>query len=151
MEIHPITDTRFHEWANSRGVAVVYHHGSTASGHDTPASDVDVALLLESGDATDWDFIEIVRAEAATELGRVTGLPWQRFDVQILNHAPQAFQFRVVRARRPLWESERSKRITYERTLMCEYLDYRHYEAMHNAAMRRRIREGTYGRRSPVR
>jgi predicted nucleotidyltransferase len=146
-----IDEAAFDAWAREAGIEVVYHHGSTATGRDKASSDIDVALLIDNRAAGDWKNVERIRERSASQLGRLFGVDSLRVDVQILNQAPLAFQYRVIGARRPLWEVSRARRIEYERDLMREYLDFRYYEDIHNEAMRRRIQEGRYGRRQTLR
>src|SRR6266852_1993700 len=70
---------------SSRPVALAYLHGSQATGHATPLSDVDVAIVAE-GEMAPRDRLRL-ELNLETALAPVLG---RDVDVRVLNHAPLA-------------------------------------------------------------
>lgn len=137
-------------WANSKGIAAVYLHGSRAEGRAHLESDYDVAVLLETPVA-DWQETENLRAELAIRLSPVLGVPSGQIDVVFMHQAPPAFQYRAIKPGRILWEADNHVRVHFETRLLSEYLDYLYFEDMHDRALHRRLKEGTYGHRPSIR
>jgi hypothetical protein len=48
-----------------------------------------------------------------------------KFDVKILNHAPIAFQYEVIKTGRVVFFREEAKQIRYEARVLSSYLDYK--------------------------
>lgn len=140
-------DERVVQWCQQRGVVALYLHGSQTR-RPSPRRDIDIAVLL--AEPTGWEMGEILREEGKAVLGAAFGCGPERLDVRVLNGAPQTFQFRVVRDRGLLWEGDRASRVAFERRLLCEYLDFRFYQDQHYAAMRRRLEDGSFGRRPAI-
>ena len=136
-------DPAFCAWAAMAGVVAVYAHGSRVRGKARPDSDLDLAILL--GSRLDW------RAEEQLCLEAERRLPSEfRLDIRILNEAPPAFQFRVVRERCLLFESDRSARVRFEAGVFAAYHDQQYYRDLYDAALHDRIREGRFGRRPAI-
>lgn len=133
-------------WGQRHRIVAVYLHGSAARGTMRPDSDVDLAVLLSSrsGWREEDALVEELRALLQP---RFEG---RELDVKILNEAPPAFQFQVIKARHLLFERDPSARVSFERRLLNEYLDYRYYEDLLQEAMVARIKEGSFGRRPPI-
>lgn len=137
---------RLRRWGDSHRAVAVYLHGSVVRGKARPDSDQDVAVLLEARGTwlAEDRLVEDLRSILTEPAGG------RELDIKVLNEAPQAFQYRVVRDRGPVWEGDPEARIRFERNLMLEYLDYRYYEDQLRDAMTRRIKEGKFGRRPPI-
>ena len=135
------------EWARTNDVVAIYFHGSRAEGLAQPESDADIGVFF-ANPPEDWEKRQILAEELAQLLSSGLGVPATQVDVQILNGAPPAFQYRVVQNHHILWEANDSHRCHFETRLMSEYLDYRYYEDIHHQARLNRIREGNFGYRS---
>ncbi len=78
------------------GLAAVYLYGSYATPHQTPLSDVDLALVFRPDEDPEFD-------HHLRLIGRVTGaLGEEDVSVTILNRAPVLFQRKVLRDGRRL-------------------------------------------------
>lgn len=141
-------DERVLQWCRQWGVVALYLHGSQTR-RPSPRSDIDIGVLL--AESTGWEMAEVIGEEGQAVLSSAFGCEPERLDIRVLNGAPQTFQFRVIRDRGLLWEGDRTARIAFERRLLCEYLDFRFYQDQHYAAMRRRLEDGSFGRRPEIR
>lgn len=139
MELPPDFDA----WARAAGLLAVYAHGSRVRGVGRPDSDLDVAVLF--ADRRDWRTEEGICAQLEGRL--ISAFP---LDVRVLNDAPPAFQFRVVRDRGLVWEADRSLRVRFEGRVFQEYQDHLYYRDQYDAALRRHIQEGSFGRRPAI-
>ena len=137
-------------WAEKQGISAIYLHGSRAEGRAGEDSDLDVAVLLRV-EPTGWQALEDLRAELELKLSDDLGAAAGDLDVVFLHQAPPAFCYRAIKPGLIHWEAENHFRVHFEARLMAEYLDDQYYEEIHNRAMRQRMREGTFGHRSPVR
>lgn len=72
------------------GLAGVYLFGSYATAHQTPLSDVDLALIFERGRVPDE------RQELELQAAVVEVLGVEDVSLAVLNRAPLAFQFKVL-------------------------------------------------------
>jgi predicted nucleotidyltransferase len=120
-------------------VLVAYLFGSVARGRAGPLSDVDVAVLLaEHGDPFPR-FLEVAEA-----VGCVVGP--ERADVVLLNTAPVALAYRVLRDGRLLvCRDERARVEHWVRTVLA-YLDMEPFFRTFEEGLRHRILEGRFGR-----
>lgn len=123
----------------------LYLHGSQVRGKARADSDVDVAVSLLPGRA-DADLTPL-----AQQLATDWAIGHDLLDLKVMNAAPVAFQFRVLRDRRLLWTTDHYARALYETRVMQEYHDFKYFEDMYIAARQERLRAGTFGRRPPLR
>lgn len=120
-------------------VLVAYLFGSAARGKAGPLSDVDVAVLLaEDGDRF-ARFLEVVG-----EVARVVGP--ERADVVLLNEAPVALAYRVLRDGRVLLCRDDGARIEHWVRTVVRYLDMEPFFRTLEEGVRHRILEGRLGR-----
>ena len=115
-------------FAQRQDVVCAYLFGSHATGDAHAASDIDVAVLLDSHvDGTLGPMVEI-----EGELKAV--LPEPVFDVVILNHAGSRLRREVVTAGLPVFERDRDERIEFE--VKCEllYFDWQPIERQFDEA-----------------
>jgi uncharacterized protein len=117
-------------------LAVLY--GSHARGEAGPLSDVDVAVLLErSCDANDYfdRRLELIgRLMQAFDTNEV--------DVIILNQAPLALQYRVVRDGLVLYARHHDHLIEFASQTVSRYLDFKPVIERHERAILARARQG---------
>lgn len=95
----------------------VYVYGSTARGSDTPASDIDLAILYE---LTPEPTLEGLPLSLESDLERLVGRPVQ---VVVLNQAPADLVHRVLRDGQLLLDRDRSARIRFEVRARNEFFD----------------------------
>jgi len=133
----------FDEWARRAGLLAVYAHGSRARGRARADSDLDLAVLLAARSGL------LEEESLCLELESRVTTP-HRLDVRIFNDAPPAFQFRVIRDHGLLWEADRTARVRFEARVFQEYQDQQYYRDQYDAALRRRIQEGAFGRRPAI-
>lgn len=120
--------------AREPDVLVAYLFGSRARGSARPDSDVDVAVLLaESADAR----------RRGMELRAALG---DSVDLVILNEAPVALAYRVLRDGVVLVCRDERARTTHWVRTVDHYLDTEPMRRMLEEGTRRRLREGRFGR-----
>lgn len=89
-------------------VVFAYLYGSRAQGGARPDSDVDVAVLLDTG-VTAPESLASRAADALTTRSRVGGI-----EVTVLNDAPIRFLGRVLRSRVVLYSRDEPARVEFE-------------------------------------
>ncbi|MGC9522955.1 MAG: type VII toxin-antitoxin system MntA family adenylyltransferase antitoxin [Anaerolineae bacterium] len=121
-------------------VVAGYLFGSVARDRASATSDVDVALLLDE----DFDLTAdpLYRLRAITDLAARLGCD---VDVVILNGAPLVLRNQVLTRGRRIYEADRQQRIRYEVSSWQRYWDFEPILERIYAAMRRHLKEGTYG------
>lgn len=124
--------------AGERDLVVVYLFGSVARGSAGPLSDVDVGVLLIDG----WEparHLELIGA-----VGEVTGE--RRADVVVLNEAPVALAYRVLRDGRILVVNDEQARIRHWVEVVDRYLDMAPMRRTLELGLKNRLEEGRFGR-----
>lgn len=124
-------------------IGLAYLYGSTATGHSTPFSDVDIALV------TDRELVPKERLklmlEVQVELADQCDI--HDADVRIINDAPLVFRGRVACEGILLYARDEAARIEFETTTRNAYFDYlpvhRKLQEAFFADVRKR---GLYGR-----
>jgi predicted nucleotidyltransferase len=120
------------------GVVTAYLFGSHARQTAGPLSDVDVAVLLDRDSATsELDVIAATRQAVAP----------RRADVVVLNDAPAALAFRVLRDGQLLIDKDEQRRVAHHVDVVDRYLDMAPMRRTLEAGLRHRILEGRFGRR----
>jgi hypothetical protein len=117
-------------------LAVLY--GSHARGQAGPLSDVDVAVLLER--ACDPDTYFDRRLDIIGRLMQT--LNTNEVDVIILNQAPLALQYRVVRDGMVLYARHHDHLIEFISQTVSRYLDFKPVIERHERAILARARQG---------
>lgn len=120
-------------------VLVAYLFGSTARGTAGPLSDVDVAILLqEDGDPLERQLDLVGQVSSAIGSDHV--------DVILLNEAPIALAYRVLRDGRLILSRDERARIQHRVSTVDRYLDMEPFRRVQAQGLRRRIRERRFGR-----
>ncbi|MGH3824787.1 MAG: type VII toxin-antitoxin system MntA family adenylyltransferase antitoxin [Pseudonocardiaceae bacterium] len=124
--------------SSAPGVLVAYLYGSHARGRAGPLSDVDVALLLDSDD-------EDRRLDLTAAIAHA--IAPARSDIVILNDAPPALAYRVLRDGKILASRDDRARVQHWVQTIDRYLDMAPSRRVLAAGTRNRLREGRFGRR----
>ncbi len=125
------------------GVVTAMLIGSQARGNPGPLSDVDIAVWhdpdLDSRGRFD------LQLSLAGDAGRALGT--DEIDIVMLNHAPPLMRHRAIRDGKRLIERDHDERVRLETRAILDYLDTAPLRAELGRGVRRRIREGRFGRR----
>jgi uncharacterized protein len=134
---------RLSDALDQEGVVAAMLIGSQARGNPGPMSDVDIAVWydpeLDSRDRFDLQ-LDLV-GDAARALGT------DEIDLVLLNHAPPLMRHRAIREGKRLVERERDERVRLETRAILDYLDTAPLRAELGRGVRRRLKEGRFGRR----
>jgi predicted nucleotidyltransferase len=125
------------------GVVSASLFGSQATGMAGPLSDVDVAVWLDPALSSDERFN--LRLRLMTAASRAIGS--DEVDVVPLNDAPPLLRQRAIRDGRRLVERDARQRVRLDTAAILEYLDTAPLRRAIEAGLRRRLAEGTFGRR----
>lgn len=119
-------------------IRFAYLFGSEARETATPASDVDVAIEVAPGERIPRLWLEVSGALARA-------LAPREVDCILLNAAPPALRFEVIREGRLLLDREPEARRAFEVGTRREYWDLEPSRRRFDEALRQRLRDGTYG------
>ena len=124
------------------GVVAAMLIGSQARGTPGPLSDVDIAVWHEAG------LDPAGRLRLQLELARLAGetLRTGEVDVVMLNQAPPLLRHRAVRDGKLLVERDPVARVRLDARALLDYLDTKPLRAEMSRGLRKRIREGRFGR-----
>ena len=131
----PALEAYFHERGD---VLLAYLYGSYARGTAGPLSDVDVAVLL----AGEPDARERFQARLGVTGAVMEILQRDDVDVAVLNEAPPALAFRVLRDGVLLYSHSDAIRRDYVARITIEYLDFQPCLALYERAVLERARRG---------
>lgn len=125
------------------GVVAAMLIGSQARGNPGPLSDVDIAVWHDSG----LDSAAALRLQLrlAADAGHAIGT--NEVDLVMLNHAPPLMRHRAIRDGKRLVERDRDERVRLETRTILDYLDTAPLRAELGRGVRRRMKEGRFGRR----
>lgn len=125
-------------FASLDSVMLAYLFGSQARGQGGPLSDVDVAVLL--ADTLDEDAVFDMRLEIIGGLMDI--FHTNDVDVVVLNQAPLALRFRVLRDGVLLYCRDRQAMIGFIVRTSSEYVDFKPVLERHERAILARARKG---------
>lgn len=117
--------------------------GSQARGNPGPLSDVDLAIWHDPGLDSRGRFD--LQLRLASDAGDALGT--DEIDIVMLNHAPPLMRHRAIRDGKRLVERDHDKRVRLETRAILDYLDTAPLRAELGRGVRRRMREGRFGRR----
>lgn len=137
MSTHDLTERLRRLLIGAPGVLVAYLYGSHARDRAGPLSDVDVALLLDSDD-------EQRRLELTAAIAHAVAP--MRADVVILNDAPVALSYRVLRDGTVLVSRDDKARVDHWVRTVDRYLDMAPARRLLAAGTRKRLRQARFGR-----
>jgi hypothetical protein len=128
---------------DQEGVVAAMLIGSQARGAVGPLSDVDIAVwhdpALDSRGRLD------LQLKLADEAGRALGT--DEIDIVLLNYAPPLMRHRAIRDAKRLVERDHDERVRLETRAILDYLDTVPLRDELGRGVRRRMREGRFGRR----
>lgn len=135
--------TRLGEALDRKGVVAAMLIGSRARDAAGPLSDVDVAIWR------DPELDSRARFELQLDLagGAARALGTDEVDIVMLNDAPPLMRHRAIRDGKRLVERDHDERVRLEKKAILDYLDTAPLRVELGRGMRRRMKEGRFGRR----
>ena len=144
--VPPIDETaleRLSRALDREGVVAAMLIGSQARGGPGPLSDIDIAIWfdpeLDSRSSFDLQLSLIGDAARALRTDEV--------DVVPLNNAPPLMRHRAIREGKRLVERDHDQRVRLETRAILDFLDTAPLRAELGRGVRRRMKEGRFGRR----
>lgn len=120
-------------------IQFAYLFGSSARGSDGPLSDVDIAALIADGSDLHSRHLALIASVAGVAGDREVG-------VVILNTAPPALGFRVLRDGVLLFSRDEPTRIEHWVRTVDRYLDMEPFRRTLEEGLKHRQEEGRFGR-----
>ncbi|BCV21748.1 type VII toxin-antitoxin system MntA family adenylyltransferase antitoxin [Moorella sp. Hama-1] len=122
-------------------IVFAYLFGSYARGRTHNMSDVDVAIYLDKG------LIPLsgpygYKSDLLVAMKQEMRLP---LDLVILNEAPLALRFRVIRDGKLLFCRDNKARLAFHEKTMRDYLDFRPMERIQQQYLLKRLATGRFG------
>lgn len=125
------------------GVVAAMLIGSQARGNPGPLSDVDIGIWHDPGlDARGRFDLQLDLAGEITSL-----LGTDEVDLVLLNNAPPLMRHRAIREGKRLVERDHDERVRLETRAILDYLDTAPLRMELGRGVRRRMKEGRFGRR----
>lgn len=134
-------------FSSQPAVDLAYLFGSEARGTAGPLSDVDVAVLLHPTVPAD-QFSDVQISLLAEIMGIIKR---NDIDLVVLNRAPAALRFRVIRDGQVLFCRDGAVLTRFRFSTLRDYHDTRPLRELQEAYLRRRIKLGQFGRPVPYR
>jgi predicted nucleotidyltransferase len=125
---------------NINDLQLVYIFGSYGRNNPKPLSDVDLAVLLIPGTKV---YYFKRRLELIREI--TTILKTDKIDLVILNEAPLPLAYRVLRDGKLLYKVNEVVEYKFKEQIVLQYLDFQPILNMHLEALKKRLKEGTFG------
>ncbi|MBI4848264.1 MAG: nucleotidyltransferase domain-containing protein [Nitrospirae bacterium] len=123
------------------GVIAAYIFGSYASKSFSHRSDIDIAVLLDSGvNSRDYGPVKLNITTGLIEL-----LSFDKVDVVILNAASPLLSHEVIKKGMLLFSKEEKKRLEYTVNATMRYLDTIHLRKVQDHILHEKIRSGDFG------
>lgn len=138
IDIEPYMDDLQACFRKTRGLVAVYLHGSYGTPHQTPLSDVDLALVYRADALPTFE-------EEMDAIGCITGAAHaEDVSVTTLNRAPAPFQFRVLSTGRLLYCVDRVALADFVEQVLNVHgdyvIDYERFLGEYDAALLERYR-----------
>jgi len=108
------------------GVAAAYAYGSQVSGRALPTSDLDIAVVADTGVEIDPLFPERLAVRLVETLERCGegARPVPDLDVRLVDHLPLALRGRIVTEGVLIFESDPVRRVEFETDTRRAYFDF---------------------------
>lgn len=128
---------------DSGQIIAFYLFGSYAAGRATPQSDIDLAILFDKSFERERYFPERLRLMG--ELSIV--LETDRVELVVLNEAPPALAYRVIKDGELLFarDERKGQLVDFKVKTMDLYFDFLPAQRIFSEGLARRIREGSFG------
>jgi len=133
---------RLQEALDHEGVVAAMLIGSQARGTAGPLSDVDVAVWHEP----DLDPSQRLALQLRLASEACRALHTNEVDVVMLNRAPPLLRHRAIRDAVRLVERDPTMRVRFEARALLDYLDTQPLRDEARRGLRKRIKEGRFGR-----
>jgi predicted nucleotidyltransferase len=144
--VAPLDDAALERLARAldrEGVVAAMLIGSQARGNPEPLSDVDIAVWHDPDlDPSARFQLQLQLIGAASE-----SLGTDEVDIVMLNHAPPLMCHRAIGEGRRIVERDSDERIRLETRAILDYLDTAPLRVELGRGVRRRMKEGRFGRR----
>jgi uncharacterized protein len=134
---------RLSQALDREGVVAAMLIGSHARGMAGPLSDIDIAAWHEPGLESSARLQ--LQLQLAADAGDALGT--DEIDIIMLNQAPPLMRHRAMRESKRLVERDHDQRVRLETRAILDYLDTAPLRAELGRGMRRRMKEGRFGRR----
>ncbi|MBN1455699.1 MAG: nucleotidyltransferase domain-containing protein [Methanomicrobia archaeon] len=119
-------------------VKLAYRFGSLVAGRAGPLSDSDLGVLLEDSLRKHERFkLHLKLLDKLTAILRT-----DKIDLVIMNDAPLALTYEIIKANYPLLVRDRSEKIAFELGILSRYLDRRYYETRWTMSYLKRVADG---------
>jgi len=115
-------------------IVAVYVYGSIISGIYRKDSDLDIGILLDDAFPEE----PLYPARLAREI-KIRGNIDRPVDVQILNHCSLRFLHQVLRNGELILSRDEGKRVEFESTALCRYIDFKPFYQEYDEERRRRL------------
>ena len=125
-----------------KGVVAAMLIGSQARGNAGPLSDIDIAVWHEP----DLDPSQRLSLQLGLAVDAGGALGTDEIDIVMLNRAPPLLRQRAIRDAVRLVERDPKKRVRFEASALLEFLDTKPLRAEASRGLRKRIKEGRFGR-----
>lgn len=123
-------------------IQFAYLFGSSARGSDGPLSDVDVAVMI--GNKGDGKGLHARHLDLIASVAGVVGS--ERTDVVILNTAPPALGYRVLKEGVLIFSRDEPARMEHWVRTVDRYLDMEPFRRTLAEGLKHRLEEGRFGR-----
>ena len=119
-------------------VKLAYRFGSLVAGRAGPLSDIDLGVLLEDSLSKRERFkLHLKLLDELTAILRT-----DKIDLVIMNDAPLALTYEIIKANYSLLVRDRSEKIAFEHGILSQYLDRRYYETRWTVLYLKRVADG---------
>lgn len=103
-------------------IVAAYQYGSTVRGQEGPLSDIDIAMLVDEGQAP--SDVELLRIELFLAYEIQKQLNISKVDLITLNHQSLTMQHAVLRTGILIYDENPRYRIRFTQKVIQEYLDF---------------------------
>lgn len=125
-------------FAGRKDISIAFLFGSVARGTSGPLSDLDIAVLLNN--QPDKETCLETHLAIMGDIYKLTGI--EEVDIVVLNEAPVALSYRVIRDGIILFCANRDTYILYRLKVVNEYLDFKPILERHESAIMKKARNG---------
>ena len=122
-------------------IKIAYLYGSYARGQETPKSDIDIAVVLESeSKIADYEISVNLQNEVKTGTSEIEVR-------EIKSDTEPVFLRSVLKDRIVLFAKNEKERVNFETRAMKKFFDTQHLRNLNYYYLKKSIKEGSYGRR----